>query len=1018
MAAAAPLAPEAIDRLRTLQEKDGAVSVDEIVVAANLYHLTSDQTTSSSLEKSSLAERRKLPTNFEKLKLQDNQSSAYLYNYEENVLKRLEEANAKLPAQDSEEYMLAHLERQNALLNADPKSVCIESNRLQADFRTIRNLVSDATFSPTREDYEETIQAMLAKVPLKENVNNDDDEWDFWQEVVKDFPAAVSKFPHLLTAKLQHGGIPHRIRGVIWQSMSQSSSLNLESLYSRLSEEGETSSYERIIQRDLSRTFPQLDMFKDDGGEGQLAMGRLLKAYSLYDAHVGYCQGLAFLVGPLLMTMPENQAFCVFVRLMETYDMRTMFTLNMEGLHLRLHQFGMLLSQLCPRLDAHFKFHQIHTAMYASQWYLTLFAYSFPISLVLRIYDLVFAEGAVETITRVAVALMKKNEEALLEITEFEHLMMYLSSRKLYEVGYSSDPEAVIHDAMTLSSVISKQKMDNISETYYREMEQEKTRAQQILAIRFGGWGISGKSSSSPPSTPKRPSNNKRDSWFPWGNTADDSSPKSDPITITPPSSLTSSQSDIVPPILPQDRTVPLLHEQIEDLVVALSHLQKENSRMTEDLMAREMKEMDWAKEREELFKRNVLLEKQLQQEYNPDVLKDEQARPTEPIDHAGKDVSDEKRLQALQKETEFVGFVESLKSSGNFGSLIAGALATHQPDTLSSTGIVDQEADPDRLLRKRAIKETAEAFSNTDLGEVTTELISAKLANFEMGQKYQKMCEANEELTRAIESTKEGHSALMERMIDLQTTIESLQVDKERLMKERDNLIQKNQDLAHKEMAITKTCADLQLEKLSIDEDCHNLKKRVKELEDQRREYLMPRGSFVEEVFAAHESLFGNVSEPTPMSRRHTLQALSSDKGSENLYQKKYIESDLRCRELEKILAETKLKLVEYETASIKSNSLSHRPLQQTQRPTIQSKRNSFSVLSRTGSSLMSDPQSPTLSESRRSDDSFHSYASSNSNQHKRTSMYARFANILGAGPLTEEAQAIVEEPQKLNCR
>lgn len=199
--------------------------------------------------------------------------------------------------------MLARLERQNALLNADPKSVCIESNRLQADFSTIRNLVNDATFSPTQENYEASIQAMLAKAPLKENTCNTEDEWDFWQQVVKDYSDTVQKFPHLLAAKLRYGGIPHPIRGVVWQSMSQSSSLNLEALYTRLSEEGESSSYDRVIQRDLSRTFPQLDMFKDDGGEGQLAMGRLLRAYSLYDAHVGYCQGLAFLVGPLLMTV-------------------------------------------------------------------------------------------------------------------------------------------------------------------------------------------------------------------------------------------------------------------------------------------------------------------------------------------------------------------------------------------------------------------------------------------------------------------------------------------------------------------------------------------------------------------------------------------------------------------------------------------------------------------------------------------------------------------------------------------
>lgn len=198
--------------------------------------------------------------------------------------------------------MLAHLERQNALLNADPKSICIESNRLQADFTTLRNLVTDATFSPTTT--EESFQAMLIKTPITSVSTNFEPDWDFWQTIVQDFPTAVKKLPHLLAAKLRCGGIPHRIRGVIWQAMAQSSSLNLESLYTSLCKD--TSSYERVIQKDLSRTYPQLDMFKDDGGEGQLAMGRVLKAYSLYDAHVGYCQGLAFLVGPLLMTVSMN----------------------------------------------------------------------------------------------------------------------------------------------------------------------------------------------------------------------------------------------------------------------------------------------------------------------------------------------------------------------------------------------------------------------------------------------------------------------------------------------------------------------------------------------------------------------------------------------------------------------------------------------------------------------------------------------------------------------------------------
>ncbi len=94
--------------------------------------------------------------------------------------------------------------------------------------------------------------------------------------------------------------------------MSQSSATNLESLYPGLLEE--KSPYEKTIQRDLARTFPGLEMFREEGGEGQTKLERVLRAYSVYDAFVGYCQGLGFLVGPLLMNMTEQQAFCVFVR--------------------------------------------------------------------------------------------------------------------------------------------------------------------------------------------------------------------------------------------------------------------------------------------------------------------------------------------------------------------------------------------------------------------------------------------------------------------------------------------------------------------------------------------------------------------------------------------------------------------------------------------------------------------------------------------------------------------------------
>ena len=49
------------------------------------------------------------------------------------------------------------------------------------------------------------------------------------------------------------------------------------------------------------RTFPGHPYFSRALGAGQLSLFNLLKAYSLIDTEVGYCQGLSFVAGILLM---------------------------------------------------------------------------------------------------------------------------------------------------------------------------------------------------------------------------------------------------------------------------------------------------------------------------------------------------------------------------------------------------------------------------------------------------------------------------------------------------------------------------------------------------------------------------------------------------------------------------------------------------------------------------------------------------------------------------------------------
>lgn len=165
------------------------------------------------------------------------------------------------------------------------------------------------------------------------------------------------------------------------------------------------------------------------------------KAYALFDEGVGYAQGMNFLIMPLLFNMPEEEAFCLLVRLMNQYHLRDMFIQDMPGLHLHLYQFERLLEDMEPALYCHLHRKGVSPQLYATQWFLTLFAYRFPLQLVLRVYDLILSEGLEGAILKFGIALMQKNAENLLGMNDMSSLTNFLKDR-LFDVYIDQAPSA------------------------------------------------------------------------------------------------------------------------------------------------------------------------------------------------------------------------------------------------------------------------------------------------------------------------------------------------------------------------------------------------------------------------------------------------------------------------------------------------------------------------------------------------------------------------------------------------
>lgn len=302
---------------------------------------------------------------------------------------------AELSIEEAE--LLQKLEKQNNLINSDPKSSVLESAYSHANSLCVplppkitvptllslsspsdatlqSSLFSAATTAPPSSSLQHFAHGKVAAdaainaahLEYMESV-----DWEFWGRLLHETEATVKKQGKLVLKRIQQG-LPKPLRGTLWHhfchthpsnfitvatttafkklSSSSTASLSstaastttgstasnpiptpapvvmapylslaadhfvpssafkdipLEELYVELIRL--SSPYEKMIMRDLSRTFPKHAFFSDAAGVGQESLFNVMKAYSLYDPVVGYCQGLSFIVGCFLLNV------CAFV---------------------------------------------------------------------------------------------------------------------------------------------------------------------------------------------------------------------------------------------------------------------------------------------------------------------------------------------------------------------------------------------------------------------------------------------------------------------------------------------------------------------------------------------------------------------------------------------------------------------------------------------------------------------------------------------------------------------------------
>jgi hypothetical protein len=294
--------------------------------------------------------------------------------------------------------------------------------------------------------------------------------------------------------------------------------------------------------------------------------------------------------------------------LMEDYDLRSCFLPDLSGLHLRIFQFQRLLQQHVPGVSAHLEALGVE-GTYLSQWFLSFFAVTCPLPLLFRIYDVIFAEGASETLMRVALAVMKRNEKKLLGFTELEEAMQLLLSRQLWDpYGLSAtSADELVGDFVGFTSVVTRDSLNRLEAQYQKEQaaQSKPVSGVQAGAARFLGrlWTSSAnaqpKTNTLSVTAPPRPTSTllRTPSKQSLATLAsiEGSSDGSMSTALTEMSressadfasikSLKSADSMVSSTRITISRKDKDLHGQIEDLLTALSEMQRDHSLLVAQL--------------------------------------------------------------------------------------------------------------------------------------------------------------------------------------------------------------------------------------------------------------------------------------------------------------------------------------------------------------------------------------------------------------------------------------------------
>ncbi|XP_042281359.1 growth hormone-regulated TBC protein 1-A-like [Thunnus maccoyii] len=257
------------------------------------------------------------------------------------------------------------------------------------------------------------------------------DDFESYKEMMNEYVAVLNRRsmrwskllqgkPHVeknLTVKRYvRKGVPNEHRARVWMAASGAQE-HLESnpgYYESLLAMEHDTKLKETIHTDMHRTFPDNILFQSKAEPGlQRALFNVLLAYGHHNKAVGYCQGMNFIAGYLIIiTKDEEKSFWLMDALLDRI-LPDYYSPAMMGLKTDQEVLGDLVKTKAPAVGQLMNQYPGIWTLLVSRWFICLFIDILPIETVLRVWDCLFYEGS-KVLFRVALTLILHHQPEIL----------------------------------------------------------------------------------------------------------------------------------------------------------------------------------------------------------------------------------------------------------------------------------------------------------------------------------------------------------------------------------------------------------------------------------------------------------------------------------------------------------------------------------------------------------------------------------------------------------------------------